>query len=67
MYNVNVGRLELLQARFNAEEHRFCVVAGEVALDRLRVIARVVVRRELLPVSMIQLVNCRPTLVAMTI
>ena len=36
-YDVDVVRLELLEAALDADEHRFCVVAGVVALDRLRV------------------------------
>jgi hypothetical protein len=37
MYDVNVACFELLQAGFDAEEHRLGVVACVVALDRFRV------------------------------
>lgn len=47
MYNVNVARLQLLQASLDADEHGLCVVASEVALDRLGIRTRVVVRGEL--------------------
>lgn len=38
-YDVNVACLELLQTGLNTEKHGLGVVAGEVAEDRLGVVA----------------------------
>ena len=46
-YDVDVVRLELLEAALDADEHRFCVIAGVVAPDGLGIIPGVVGRGEL--------------------
>ena len=62
-HDVNVACLELLQAGFDAEKHRLCVVAGEIALDNFWVVNRDEVRRELtLSVSMLGLTMRVPNL-----